>query len=458
MDKTSFVAMICPYADKGRSEEPVSYKVLTWLPFVLGQKLENLGRWELDSFPLWKKLFVDRFQDMSAKNLSTYAIDQDEPLVYIHEGKTLKGVNVNILDSMSKWLKFQNELDHGAGETWENVGELVRTGQRDVMINFNTNTPERYRDFDLSVAYHYEGFGLVLEIPPPFPRWQNVLQPFSKEVWISMVISLMITIVFYHKLNAQNESSPVVNAVCISQSLLSIPMTTVPGSWRIRNFLLIWWIASWILKLSWICNLIAVLTIPVFPTKIQTKQELAESKYRLCMLDYGEFVPDALKTSEESTLSSLGRKLDLVPLMIEWSEFGHEGCVNKVIAGTHAQAETYSYINILYSRLKHSSRVYMLKDQLYPSYLSFRFRKHTPWKYKFDIGMQRLYESGLIQLWVQRAMEDFVDNTFQDRSLSEQEALTLNHLQGTFFILAIGIILATLTVGGEVLSPPKKFL
>ncbi|XP_066975367.1 uncharacterized protein [Macrobrachium rosenbergii] len=447
IEKTSFVAMVCPYADRGKYGNPVSFKVLTWLPLVLGQKLVNIGRWEPDSFQLWGKLFIDRFQDMSAKNMSTYAVDQDEPLVYL-QGGNVKGVNINILESLSKWLKFQNHLDHGAGETWEDIGNLVKTGKRDVMINFSTNTPERYRDFDLSVSYHHEGFGVILEIPKPFPRWQNILHPFSTEVWIALVVSLLVTIIIYHRLNIKRQRSLVVNAISVSQvikdkkiipfaltepkftkcrpknlkltyfsstqCLLAIPPETVPEDWTVRSFFLMWVIASWILELSWICNLIAVLTIPVYPVKIQTKAELAKSKYRLCMLDYGEFVPDALKTSDEPTLSALGRKLDLVPLMVQWPEFGHEGCVKKVIAGTHAQAETFSYIKILYSKLQHNSRVYSLRDQLYPAYLSFRFQKHTPWKYKFDIGMQRLYESGLIQLWFQRALGDFSNTTVQD--------------------------------------------
>ncbi|XP_066975394.1 ionotropic receptor 21a-like isoform X2 [Macrobrachium rosenbergii] len=254
------------------------------------------------------------------------------------------------------------------------------------MINFNTFTPERYRDFDLSVAYYNEGFGMVLEIPRPLPRWRNILQPFSFDVWLAIIISLFAIIFLYHTANFKNQSSLLLNSISISQSLLAKSMTTVPESWKFRNFLLIWWVAAWIIELSWICNLIAVLTIPTFPVKIQMKEELATSKYRL----------------------------------------------------------------------NYSSRVYVLQDQLYPSYLTFRFPKHTPWKYKFDIGMQRLYDSGLIELWVRRALEDFVRYTAEDRSLSENEALNLEHLQGSFFLLAFGLLLAVLAVGGEVLSSSRK--
>ena len=43
----------------------------------------------------------------------------------------------------------------------------------------------------------------------------------------------------------------------------------------------------------------------------------------------------------------------------------------------------------------------MLREQIYPSHLCWYFRKNTAWKYKFDIGLQRLVEAGLIVHWIQ---------------------------------------------------------
>ncbi|XP_068237501.1 glutamate receptor-like [Palaemon carinicauda] len=324
------------------------------------------------------------------------------------------------------------------------------------MINFSANTPERYRDFDLTVAYHFEGFGLVLEVPRPLPRWQNLLLPFTSLVWIIVVVSFIVTSAVYYLLYYQFDKSLVENIFLITQDLMNDTSGDAPTPWKIRNFLLMWWIFSWIIQLCWICNLIAVLTIPIFPKKIQTKEELAKSKYRLCMLDYGEFVPEALRTSTESTLATLGSKLDLVPLRMDWKEFGHEGCVELVVAGTHAQTETYSYIKMVYVRLGHAARTYMLRDELYPSYLSFRLRKHTAWKHKFDYGIQRLYETGLVQLWLRRAMDEFAGKSAQETSSEGQAPLTLEHLQGSFLILSVGLFVSLLIMAGEVLSSPRK--
>lgn len=43
---------------------------------------------------------------------------------------------------------------------------------------------------------------------------------------------------------------------------------------------------------------------------------------------------------------------------------------------------------------------YLLREQLYPGHLCWYFQKNTPWKYKFDEGIQRLVEAGLIVYWI----------------------------------------------------------
>lgn len=124
------------------------------------------------------------------------------------------------------------------------------------------------------------------------------------------------------------------------------------------------------------------------------------------MLDYGEFVPDALAISTHPVLARLGARLDLVPIIDGILYEGQEGCVELVLAGTHAHVETYSYVRLLYRDLGHGGYVYPLKEQLYIGNLAYFFTKGTPWKYKFDIGMRRLLEAGVVWKWYTDLMLD----------------------------------------------------
>ncbi|XP_064091301.1 ionotropic receptor 21a-like [Macrobrachium nipponense] len=247
----------------------------------------------------------------------------------------------------------------------------------------------------------------MLQIPPPLPRWQSILHPFSWWVWGAIVLSMCCVTVTYHLLDYNFDLPFVTNGMNIIQRIFSKPLTKAPKKWRLRNFIMMWWVALWFISESYTCNLMAVLTVPAFPAKLQTAEDLSKSSYRLCMVDYGEFVDEALAESTHPILSALYRILDMVPSYDTMEHIGEEQCIERVLAGTHAHTETYSYVKILYNKLGHGSKVYSFQEQLYPGYLAFLVRKHAPWKYKFDVGMQWMFENGLMQKWYKDAMDDF---------------------------------------------------
>ncbi|KAK7066689.1 hypothetical protein SK128_025396, partial [Halocaridina rubra] len=118
----------------------------------------------------------------------------------------------------------------------------------------------------------------------------------------------------------------------------------------------------------------------------------------LCMLDYGEFVPQALMQSEDTKLHALGAKLDLVPMIVDvWD--GDEACVARVMEENYVQLDFFPYLQNLYISLGYIDDVYTIREKIYEANLAFFFRKDTPWKYKFDEGIRRLVEANLIEKW-----------------------------------------------------------
>lgn len=65
------------------------------------------------------------------------------------------------------------------------------------------------------------------------------------------------------------------------------------------------------------------------------------------MLDYGEFVPEALLTSGDSNFRKLGQKMDLFELNYDIDVIGdalYVGMIGAMMDGTHAITETSSYL------------------------------------------------------------------------------------------------------------------
>ena len=81
--------------------------------------LINLGSWNADAFPVWERLFIDRFQDMSEKSMTVICYPYERPLFYLLDGD-LRGINYHILTALSDWLHYElNFIIDGKVRFWK---------------------------------------------------------------------------------------------------------------------------------------------------------------------------------------------------------------------------------------------------------------------------------------------------------------------------------------------------
>lgn len=76
------------------------------------------------------------------------------------------------------------------------------------------------------------------------------------------------------------------------------------------------------------------------------------------MQDYGSFVPDALRGSQDPSLHHLGKNLDLFPYEYLNYEVGFSWVSNR----THALVETRSYLAYVVALHNVSSTTYIMKE------------------------------------------------------------------------------------------------
>ncbi|XP_042868198.1 glutamate receptor 1-like [Penaeus japonicus] len=223
----------------------------------------------------------------------------------------------------------------------------------------------------------------------------------------------------------------------INQALVNQSSDSVPSSWPLRSFLMSWWFTAYIIVLSYTCNLIAFLTIPAYPVKLESVQQLADSHHRVCMMSYGNNTMVAFVDSQTQALSDIAKKMDLVPF-IETEPYSNTlECLKHVMAGTHAMLEGESYLANMVQDAGHGDDTYFLKEKIYEGAQTFFFRKNTPWKYKFDDGIARLVKSGCTTKWLDDIVRD-LQGSRNEKTSDGQVALKIEHLQGTFFVLALG--------------------
>ncbi|XP_066964504.1 ionotropic receptor 21a-like [Macrobrachium rosenbergii] len=440
--------------------------VYTLMPFHRGERLRLVKVLVPDTEAVGlEDIFVDRFESFEGYEFHLGTWFDDFP--YLYQSKTKPegvgdGVEVEMLDAIAQVLNYSYtltpkppDLKWGAFKngSWTGMLGMVYRGDKNFTVNYFVITRERVSAFDATLSYGMEGFGMSMRSPPPLPKWRGLYYPFTPSVWLSVVCTTVF-VVMLMAVQDRLQPHPFLKTfgrtwIYLVRLNFNQGLPTLPESQWQRVFIGFWVIYCFIITISYTANLIAFLTIPVFPKRIQTVQQLAESQYGVTMYDYGEFVPGALISSQDPYYRILGERLELFPT--------YDGAVEPMLAGTHAYIESFSYNRILISVDYKAKNSYMLREQLYPGHLCWYFQKNTAWKYKFDHGIQQLVESGLITYWLKIKNEEFLGRDFERRQqLLEAEAggelsLTLEHLQGAFFLLLISWLSSTLALLTEIL-------
>lgn len=90
------------------------------------------------------------------------------------------------------------------------------------------------------------------------------------------------------------------------------------------------------------------------------------------MLDYGNFVPEALLISNHTSLSVLGKKMKLEPFQ---EENMYLNLTNDVKAGTHALVEAFSYLVYLQYAYNMTYTAYIMPDKVLFSFFMIKRKK-----------------------------------------------------------------------------------
>lgn len=78
------------------------------------------------------------------------------------------------------------------------------------------------------------------------------------------------------------------------------------------------------------------------------------------MQDYGNFLPEALKISNDESLLKLGNSMDMFPYAYLSYDIGFGWVLNN----THALVDTYSYLVHVVHFYNHTDETYIMKENV----------------------------------------------------------------------------------------------
>ncbi|KAK4317817.1 hypothetical protein Pmani_011141 [Petrolisthes manimaculis] len=430
-----------------------------------------------------RDVFIERLSDLQGGLVRVVTmsyfphVDYRRPQHFQLGGRVqpLDCLDFRMLQAIAHTLNFTYEVVEPPDEEWGVrdeegqwtgiVGSLAREEGDFSMVL--TPTPDRLTVMDHSRIYG-EGAFVIVSLKPQAPTQQwAVIRALSGLLWGAVVATLVVwSVILWLLLKGwayfsgaqssekwQNLSSSLFFG--FGAFMQNIPFQP-PSNLSTQMSVGWWWVFCIIITTAYRASLISQLTVPGKTRPINTYEDL--------------LAQDGWTWSSEDTLRTmadihfyLGSPSPVVKEVYRRMMFySLDKALQEVLKGGHSFISWKNYIDVAVASRYSDSLGYTpfyIPSRRYPIFggYSWCFRKGAPFLVPIRRVKQQLIESGLVSYWLEdvikvRIRDTRTNSTYphlihsQDRG---QTVLGLQHLQGAFYQLFLGYLLALLSLLAE---------
>ncbi|KAG6463923.1 hypothetical protein O3G_MSEX014160 [Manduca sexta] len=456
--------------------------------------------WRNDKFHYNRSLFVDKTYNLYGQQLNAVYLDHVPSVVVTRDNETSKigGVEVEIFKTLSELMHFEVNMYQPAhaelnkwGQKQANgsfsglLGEMA-SGRADAALGNLQYTPYHLELMDLSIPYTTQCWTFLTPEALTDNSWKTLILPFKLNMWIAVLLVLLITgTIFYamarYYMNLQDyrhdhdkrpfanalnqhpyrtecrlhiyfaDAKPVglyvfgeiINSILYTYGmLLVVSLPRLPTGWSIRLLTGWYWLYCILLVVSYRASMTAILANPAPRVTIDTLQELADSK-----VTCGGWGIETKKPEISDRFETINDPND---------------AANRVAQGVYAYYDNSNFLKYISVKRKsgltmesdnattngslvppkpHEERdLHIMSDCVVNIPISIGFHKNSPFKPLADIYIRRIVEVGLVEKWLNDAMEPIRALEVNDEEI--KALMNLKKLYGAFVALAIGYFLS----------------
>ncbi|KAK3887009.1 hypothetical protein Pcinc_002628 [Petrolisthes cinctipes] len=403
-----------------------------------------------------------------------YSPDSDKP------GSTVtlqESVDANLLLSFADKLNFTFEIREEPNRSWgvekngtyDGMMGLLQREEKDFCTVAGPSAG-RLKVTEYARGYPSDMVTVISLKPTTLPQYLSLVRPFSGQVWMAMVGSVVFSGLMLWTLQKIWAFATGGRGVQLNLALLyswGALLEQPPPELFVRGFgqmLVGWWlVACLIFSTGFKSSLIAHLTVQGKALPIKTFEHLV-----------------AQPTWEWGTEAWLLKGIPLEyfskhtdPVVIEvyrrTEVLDAKEALMKVVKGGYSFISFKNYITVLvaseFADITGQTPFYISNQGIYiQASFGWGFRKGAPFYSRFLQQMNYLEDGGLIRYWTEEAIARRVrekkaaissERTVQDHNKKENDkevVLGLMHLQGVFYLLFLGAALALCTLLVENIS------
>ncbi|XP_045124005.1 ionotropic receptor 93a-like [Portunus trituberculatus] len=397
--------------------------------------------------------------------------------------KTYSGTDYELLYTMSTTLNFTIHVLPSS--TWEevscttpiHVGQLVADRVSFMSPMHHVPVAQRLKIYDFSYGYEYGSFAFSAATPSLRPRWQSLYYPLSDFVWLAVLaVVCFVPLSFYairkkklfmfsyihrtslfllkvnllaSRLVFENKISFSVAIEMVIATLLSQNLSMqLPKSHANRGLLIAWLLFAFIVGTVYRSNLTAALTLPKYPPRPETVEDMVEAFDRISMPSYGGVFIENFKKSSYSVFREMGEKMFIIKSALEAMQRSRD------LRESHVGWESYMATIIArhFIMADGSAQIYLGRESVSRTLTAWPLPHDAPFKRQVDVIMVKVLEAGLYEKWRSDFLEAVKKETRKKQKTLEEEAegspddtggfvnaLNLVHMQGPLLLLLLGL-------------------
>lgn len=423
-----------------------SIKIYTHFPYGNGSCGSNMIPVRLsdnsNTFP--EKIPLDLKEcdiKLMGLNIKPYVLDIKQP----KDSPTQAGLEVTIIHNVFKKMNFRETYVSNPYPHW---GYLMPDGnftmtfkslhdkEVDIIFGMIIGNETMEEHFDTTVSHIDTAAVWFVPTALQIAQWKNLTVIFDGIVWSSIFFVLILNAFAWWLIGKKRETSASYNelSLCLMGSfyILLQGSFTVPHAWKLRFVVLIWSMSSLLIFTAHQCQLTGIITSPLYEHQISNLKELVESD-----LDYG-FYP-ILKDLYTDPNNWVHKKIlnNFKPCSLT-TECMNRTAFKRDFALIKNKRQGAYLMPIYYSFPSGKPKLYTFKESEFVVWCKYYVRRGFPFVKRIDKLIMLLLANGLVAKWDgDLALGAKVEDD------PELEPLSLNHLQGAFFLLLFGYVLST---------------
>ncbi|XP_068202884.1 ionotropic receptor 21a-like [Palaemon carinicauda] len=391
------------------------------------------------------------------------------------------GRDIDIIKTLSRVMNFSIIfMEPPKGERWGECtpnGSLtgmlgmVHRGEADMGATNLFMSITRVRHVDYTKPYDSELSCVLIQNEQPLPSWQGLAFPYQPWMWFSILVTLLVIgpVMYYlarasAKLGNEIKKFDSLSYCCyyVFGMHLNEPQDKIPRRIHTQVFIAFLWLYTMLITISYSTNLTAFLTVKKSPSGIETIAELPLSGMHVVGVD--SYYQIMLESSPDPNLQAMANTYQI---------YDSQELYGKVLSGEAVYINNRG--NMEYTILtkftqRGSSPLRIMKECFASHPVAMALQDHSPLKKRIDQIISRLLYTGLVRKFFTEALRkaaaskefledesdwqavEFYPSQTNDGSGGKLVPMSLDHMQGLFFVATLGLSISVVVFAIEKLK------